>query len=312
MRFVIDETSWRFDRLSPDECIEALETMLDQLDDAQEQGISACYSEDLFTVPVFDDKSFYDLYMPGSPVPISWEVRERISSIFGRLPKWQELLLPWPPAFEVCVGTGQEEFAPSVAWAHAQTVHEPARAIACVVFPAGRQVGSFPVIADNTVTTLWFVADSQSYCAFFRWLIVETTKNPAEMEDFALSAFPSVDFIEGSFNGIKNMSKPYRELVRSLVLHLGAFSDHGQRIFSGPWQNVPAEFGSMGVDISDENGNTKADREARNRRTLSVDGTNIVFWWHSKIEPHQDRIHIYPDRIASSGRLLVGIFCRHL
>ncbi|BDV41210.1 hypothetical protein GURASL_01330 [Geotalea uraniireducens] len=312
MRFVIDETSWRFNGLLADECTEALETMLDLLDDAEEQGLLACYSEDLFSIRVLGDKCFYDLYEAESPIPISWEIRERIATIFGKLQKWQELPLPWPPAFEVRIGEGAEEYAPSVAWAHEQTVHDPTNAIACVVFPTGRQFGSIPVEVDSKVSTQWFVANSQSYRDFFRWLIVTTTKNPAEMEGFAPSAFPTVDFVAGAFNGIKNMSKPYRELVRPLVLHLSAFSDHGSRIFSGPWQRVSAEFGALGVDISDENGNTKGDRVARQKRTIAVNGTDIIFWWHSKIEPHQDRIHIYPDKVSSGGHLLVGIFCLHL
>ncbi|MBW4056027.1 MAG: hypothetical protein HIU83_11635 [Proteobacteria bacterium] len=312
MRLVIDEMSWHFDLHSPAECIEALETLLDQLDDAQEQGIDVCYSEDLFVVPVYQDKGFYDLYESDSPVPISWEVRERVGSIFARLPKWQELALPWPLTLDVCVNGEQEEFAPSVAWAHAQTALDLTRAIACVVFPGGRQGGFFPVVAESVTTNLWFVANSQNYREFFRWLIVNTTEHPAEMEEFAPSAFPSVDFVKGSFNGIKNMSKPYRGIVQHLVLHLGVFSDHGARIFSGPRLNVQRAFGSLGVNISDENGNTRADREARKLRTINVDGTDFIFWWHSKIERHQDRIHICPDRILSGGRLLVGIFCHHL
>ena len=162
------------------------------------------------------------------------------------------------------------------------------------------------------MTTLWFVDDSQNYCDFFRWLILKTTNKPVEMEKIAPSAFPSVDFVEGIFNGIKNMSKPYREIVEPLVHHLGALSDHGKRIFLGPWDEVAAKFGALGVNVSDENGKTKGDSDARKERTIVINGTNIVFWWHSKLERHQDRIHLNPDKIANGGRLLVGIFCRHM
>lgn len=160
--------------------------------------------------------------------------------------------------------------------------------------------------------SLWFIADHQNYYNFFRWLITDTTKNPSEMEAFALSAFPEIDFVPGVFNGIKIMSKPYKELVKPLTKHLGALSDHGKRIFSGSWSNAPAEFGALGVDLSDENGNTKGNNEARKKRTININGTDIIFWWHSKFERDRDRIHFYPDRIPTGGRLLVGIFCCHL
>ncbi|PKM11446.1 MAG: hypothetical protein CVV13_09085 [Gammaproteobacteria bacterium HGW-Gammaproteobacteria-3] len=60
-----------------------------------------------------------------------------------------------------------------------------------------------------------------------------------------------------------------------MTKNLGALSDHGKRIFSGPWSNAPAEFGSLGVELSDENGNTKGNNEARKERTFTINGTDI-------------------------------------
>lgn len=83
MRFVIDETSWHFDGFEQDRCIEALETMLDLLDDAHDQGQLACYSEELFETLVWQNKTFHELYEPDSPMAIPWEVQERVASTFG-------------------------------------------------------------------------------------------------------------------------------------------------------------------------------------------------------------------------------------
>lgn len=286
--------------------------MLDLIDEAYEQGHSACYSEDLFYTLVWQNKSFYDLYESGSPISISREVRERVASIFGRLPKWSELPFPEPAAFEVQIEQGDEVWAPSIAWAHEQLIKDRSCAVACIIFPHGRPAGFLSVNVNRHTESLWFVANSQNYCDFFRWLITDTTKNPNEMESFAPSAFPAIDFVPGAFNGIKNMSKSYRELVKPLVSHLSVLSDQGKRIFEGDWRFASAEFGSWGVVISDENGNTKGNKEARKERTIKVDGTDITFWWHCKLEPDRDRIHLYPDRISTGGRLMVGIFCNHL
>jgi len=97
-----------------------------------------------------------------------------------------------------------------------------------------------------------------------------------------------------------------------LTKHLGVLSDHGKQIFKDPWINAPAMFGSYGVELSDENGKTKGNSKAEKERTININGTDIIFWWHSKLEPDRDRIHFYPDRIKDGGRLLVGIFCSHL
>ncbi|BCB26786.1 hypothetical protein SKTS_16720 [Sulfurimicrobium lacus] len=299
MRFVIDETSWRFDGLETDQCIEFLESMLDQLDIALDQGHSTCYSDELFNTIVYQDKCFYDLYASDSPLYISRDIQERIASIFYGLSKWQDISSDWPSSFEIQVDGEPKEVAASVAWAHVQSFQNPPHHIACVVFSGGRRSGRFDVTVDMKKIPIWFVAGSQSYVDFFRWLIVEKTKNPAEMEEFAPSAFPALDFVGGAFNGIKNMSKPYLELVGPLVRHLGAMSDHGKRIFLGPRTQVAAEFGALGVDVSDENGKTKGNSEARKERTIEIDGREIVFWWHSKLERHLDRIHFNPDKIAS-------------
>lgn len=312
MRFVIDETSWCFDGLGQDDVIEALETLLDLLDNANEQGHLACYSEELFSRGVWQNKNFYELYEPHLPISIPREVQERVAILFARLSKWEELDYSWPPALEVKISQGNEECAPSIAWAHEQVKQDKTHAVACLVFSDIRSVGYLPVTVKSCTESLWFIADHQNYYNFFRWLITDTTKNPSEMEAFALSAFPSIDFAPGVFNGIKSMSKSYREIVSPLTKHLSALSDHGKRIFSGPWSNASAEFGSLGVDLSDENGNTKRNSEARKERTINIKGKDIIFWWHTKLGPDRDRIHFYPDKVSGGGRLIVGIFCHHL
>lgn len=252
------------------------------------------------------------MYEQNSAIQISCEVRERIASIFGRLSQWQGLSLPWPEDFDVQIDQTPQECAPSIAWAHKQCLENKANAVACIVFPNIRSTGKFEVTVNKHSEDLWFVANQNDSSRFFRWLIVKTTNTPDEMEALASSAFPCLDFVTGAFDGIKNMSKSYRELVNSIVHHLGVISDYAQKIFSQSWQDAPAQFASLGVVLSDENGRTKSNSNARKARTINVNGTNIIFWWHSKLEPDRDRIHFYPDFIPSGGRLLIGIFCRHL
>lgn len=312
MRFVIDETSWNFDGLDPDRCVEALERMLDCIDDVQLQGHGCCYSDELFLLPIRDGRSFYDLYHDGSPIPIPPNVRERIATAFGRLRVWQDLDTPWPESFEAAIGGGMPEYAASIAWAHAQTTRNPAQAVACISHPQRRQSGEIEVTVAGTAALVWFVLTIRDTERFFRWLIIKTTTRPDQMEALSTFGFRGLDFVKNAFDGIRNMSKPYRELAPAIVKHLAALSDEGARIFMGPWIRVPAEFGPFGVNISDENGETKRNGRAKAERTIVVDGEERIFWWHSKLEPHQDRIHICPEKVAHRGRVLVGIFCRHL
>jgi hypothetical protein len=312
MRFVVDETSWIFDGVEPETCIDALETMLDRLDDARELGHGCCYSEDLFSVAVRDGRTFYELYDADSPIVIPPDVRQRIAVAFNHLPVWQELSDPWPNSFDAFVGEGGVEYAPSIAWAHAQTLLSAASAVACISHGVRRESGLVDVTVSSRRAPVWFVSQPRDCERYFRWLIVKSTANSDEMEALSASAFRSLDFVAGSFNGIRRMSKPYVSLVPVIVRHLAALSDEGKRIFSGPRDRVAAEFGPFGVDISDENGNTKSNQRARAERTLVVNGETRIFWWHSKLERHQDRIHICPEKIREGGRILIGIFCDHL
>ncbi|WP_321393772.1 hypothetical protein [uncultured Desulfuromusa sp.] len=314
MRFVIDETSWRFDALAPDLCVDALETVLDRLDDAQAEGVLVCYSEDLFHTNVFHDKCFYDLYSDDSPIQIPMEVRERVGVLFNRLEKWQDLQYEWPESFFVTVesSTDDGKDAPSIAWAHKQTQDDTANAIGCLIFPGGGETGICNVAVQGVTIPLWFVGDHRQYVEFFRWLITCTTHSPAQLEEFSSSAFPSLDFVPGVFTGMKKMSKPYGELIGKVVSHLGVLSDYGENCFAGLWADAPAKFGAHGVDVSDENGKTKANSVAKKERTITVDGNEVVFWWHSKLERDRDRIHFSPDKLSAGGQLLVGIICRHL
>ena len=312
MGFVIDEISWTFDGLDSEQCIEVLESILDCIDDAMGKGHNCCYSDDLFHMPIREGHSFYELYEINTPLLIPQEIRERVAVAFGRLQSWQDMESPWPNDFYIVVDGGANEYAPSIAWAHAQTSADHACAVACITHPFRWRSGCREVDVSGEKTPIWFVNTERDREYYFRWMITETAKTPAEMEILAVSAFRSLDFAEGVFKGIKSMSKPFVAIAPAIVTHLSVLSDEGKRIFSGPRERVSAEFGALGINISDENGNTKKNTRARAERTIVFNHEELQCWWHTKIEPHQDRIHIYPEKLRTGGRLIVGIFCDHL
>ncbi|MCS3896280.1 hypothetical protein M2171_005413 [Bradyrhizobium japonicum USDA 38] len=158
---------------------------------------------------------------------------------------------------------------------------------------------------------IWFVKSTHDVQRFFRWLIVVKADSPAGFSELTHEAFRDLAFVEGAVDGMKNMAGDYRSLVEKIVADLGFLSDYGREIFAGPWQEAPSRFGAGGVNISDENGNTKKNSVAKSRRKITYKGKERYFWWHIKLQPHQNRIHILPDDVPKDP-IAVGIFCKHL
>ncbi len=313
MFFVVDETSWDFYKIGSTKCVEALECLLDILNNALEEGHTVFYSEELFYFNVWPNLNFWELCFPDKPMPVSipYEVQERITALFGGLPKWEESSQKIPATFEIEVDGLPSEYARSIAWAHKQMGNNLENSVGCLILPGGRQPAKLNVSVDGLEVPLWFIDKNEMYLAFFRWIIIETTKNPLQMENYLRSAFPFLCFIPNAVNGISHMSKPYNALIVKIVHNLGVLSDYGPIIFNGPWQNAPAEFASKGISVSDENGKTKNNKKAKEARKKDFNGTPFHFWWHCKLEPDRDRIHFKPN-YNNNNLILVGIFHRHL
>lgn len=312
MRYVMDEACLDFNGCTNDEYISALESVLDRMDDAVLAGYDCFYSDELFFRPVYNGCTIWELFNPQSPLLISPEVRTRLAVVFSKLSTIQDVDLG-----EVTVPAAQFQrdgvgCSDSVAWACFIMLAGIDNIVACITSTLSLGDALLDFTSNGSVVSVWFVASQRGDENLFRWVICEFTTSPAEMESFASSAFKELNFVEGAFNGIKGMSKPYTNLVGPVVKHLSALSDEGRRIFSGAREDVEAEFGPFGVDLSDENGATKRNARAKADRTIMCGKQERIFWWHTKLDRNQDRIHFCPADLASGGNILVGIFCYHL
>jgi hypothetical protein len=313
VRFVIDERSINLNGLSQTDGEEVIEDLLDLIEDARSDGDEVCYDDELFHMAIVGDRTFWDLCAPGSPVHLSHEVLERAAATFGSMAKWYEVDSPSPSCLDVSVDGGPIETTASIAWAHEQAVKGGLASTACICASSGvRRSGAVAVDADGRTENVWFLKATGDIEGYFRWLIAEHATHPDEIAALAPMAFRQLDFVEKCFNGVAKMSKNCHLIAPNIAHHLAILSDEGRRIFSGPWDRAPQEFGTFGVDISDENGGTKQNSEAKEERRRVFEGEELIFWWHTKIERHQDRIHIYPNRAHGLGRIVVGIFCKHL
>lgn len=312
IQFIVDGKSIDLNDLEVDFWIEIIEKLLDQIEGLISDGYSVYFGEDLFETPLLGEKTFWELFGPTSSILLKNEILERSSAIFGRMQRCSEVGVPQEKDLKVYINNDQVEVADSIAWAHRQVVASGMPFVACICAKGRRQTGISSVIVSGEKQSIWFAESAQDIEKYFRWLIAEYANTEGEIERLARSAFRRLEFIHNCFSGIKGMSKPCRQLAPIISKHLSVFSDEGERIFAGSWCKAPTEFGFFGINISDENGKTKRNQTARKERLRIIGGEELFFWWHSKIEPHQDRIHIYPNKVLNGGKIVVGIFCRHL
>lgn len=319
MRFVIDERSIDLNGLNAGAALEVIDVLLDRIDDARDDGHGVCFDEDLFSIELVAQRSFWALFDPQFLVPLTpelsrhaAELSERAAATFGSMQRWYEVNAPSPVDVDASIDGGPIEMTGSVAWAHQQSIGGGLSSAACICASGRRRTGVINVEVAGHSAEVWFIASAHEMQQYFRWLISRYATRPDEIAEFSSSAFKRLSFVEQCFDGIRNMSSPCRQLAPAIVHHLSVLSDEGQRIFSGPWIQAPAEFGTFGVDISDENGNTKQNSHAKSERRRIFSGKELIFWWHTKIERDRDRIHIYPNNVADDGNIIVGVFCQHL
>ena len=310
-RFAIDDRSFRLAGLPAGDVALAIKALIGLVRDVTNAGHGVCFDPDMFTMPVWGGLSFYELFT-AETLELSIDDQIAASTYFATIVRWDDVDGAAPTSLDVSVAGGPIETSGTLAWAHARASLKLSAA-ACISCVAARPLGLNDVqLIGSGLEKIWFVNDMPGVRDYLRGLLSTHTGAPVDLELLAGDAFPQLTFVNGSFAGIKSMSRGLPQIAPDIVRHLGTLSDYGQAVFKRPWIGAEASFGARGVSLSDENGKTKQNKVARKERVRTIDGQEVLFWWHTKIEPDRDRIHFNPDSVPGGGRILIGIFCRHL
>jgi len=96
-----------------------------------------------------------------------------------------------------------------------------------------------------------------------------------------------------------------------VVAHLSALNDEFMRYYISEHGNSAQISANIGIDVSIE-GNTRSSERLMAMRDVIFEGRKYRCEWHSKLEPHRNRIHFYPGDSTMDGKILIGIFVDHL
>jgi hypothetical protein len=236
---------------------------------------------------------------------IDRDLRFLLLSLFGKCRFWDE-----DPSVAISDEDLHIDGVPyeslGVAYAAASTFG--AKGIAAITANHAGFQGIHNVTFEQKTTELCFVRRTTDCKLFYRTLY--KLENVPEKDFFALAekAFPDLRFAVNLTFSKFDGGYSCRPLV---VKHLSILNDDFLKAYSLENGNSARISARIGVDVSIEGG-TRSSERLMSLRDVEFDGQRLRCEWHSKLEPHRNRIHFYPGDSATSGATVIGIFVNHL
>ena len=316
-RFVLDESSWAgaAGHRSAAVLSDAIKRLLERLDVARERGEGVARHGDYYRTDLGAGVQLFSvLFESDCRVQLDHDLAFRLVLALDRADELDDSgLVDYDATFD-----GEVRFAPGVSWAHACCREGSQVAVLPLPLDQGR-VGRVAVtVADDTLE-ICFVAGESEHVEFFRSVIGLESADEEQFAGLAGSAFPALDWADGVWRGLRQLSRPYIAVRDELVRCLGGLSDYGAACFREFGAGDPRELAGVlsakvGAEVSDEDGRTKRNADARRDRTRRHRGVEKVFWWHVKLQPHVDRIHFLYEAGSgghSQSQIVVGLFKDH-
>jgi hypothetical protein len=143
---------------------------------------------------------------------------------------------------------------------------------------------------------------------FYRTLYALENVSSKDFFGLANKAFPDLCFADSldfaKFDGGYSL----RDAV---VKHLSALNDKFSECYVSERGNSAEISVRIGIDVSIE-GETRSSERLMAMRDVVYEGRTYRCEWHSKIEPHRNRIHFNPGDSFTQAKVLIGIFVDHL
>jgi hypothetical protein len=227
------------------------------------------------------------------------------NELLGRLskcPVWDES----PGVFvdpEVQID-GEQTESYSAAWALGQLLRP--RAVGVLTLRRSPR-GERAVVGVDGQALVWFVAIAADRLGFYRASFEVDDVSESQFFETATKAFPSVDFCDGV--AFRRFEGAYETLRQPVVTHLSTLNDGFLEAYKTEKGNSAQISMRIGITVSIE-GRTRDSEKLMKLRDAVRDGRTYRCEWHSKLKPHVNRIHFFPD--LDRSRIVVGIFVDHL
>lgn len=287
---------------------EAVHQFLDVLDAAEASARVVAW-EEVFSVPTDPFPTLSDfLYRPDSPM--DRDLRLLLGRRIERMSFWGAA--EGSPELEWTDGDDSVDIAPSIGLCVSRVGAEPWALLSLAASPSIAGLCQMrPLGGTGSAAAVWCVVEIDHLTAFWRDSLTRYEATPTEISAASAAAFPRTHFAPEVWTQTNRFEGSWRDVRERLVEVLSGLDDGATAVFAVESQNdmrARVMSATYGVDCSPESPNTHRNATAMRRREAEFDGIVHVCEWHAKLEPHQNRVHF----AVAEGRLLVGIFAKHL
>ena len=304
-RFLVDEGALSLDAVPLDEREDGLMSLSDQLDALRVSSESVQILEYWGSVECLEGNDFAEVMLRGRILDRDQALR--LLGLLDRCMAWSG-----PAGVETgpeIVVDGAHRRGYGIVWARELAILENWAAVVTTPHRFSAGVHSVDQPGQSQPVDVYFAVSTADHPGFFRRLY--ELDNVAEPDFFkwARRAFPRLVFAANV--SFRNFRGTYRTLRPQVVHHLGTINDGFTEAYTVENGMPNAVSTRLGIDVSLE-GNTRGSERLMRLRNVEFDGQTYRCEWHSKLEPHRNRIHFHVLDDTADAQILIGIFHEHL
>ena len=304
-RFVVDDGALSLDDIPKAERADSLMTLIDQLDGLRVMGESIQLMDNWGAVECLEGNDLAETIVNG-PF-LDHEQSQRLLFLLDRCVAWNR---PATVNFDSeVVVDGSHVKGEGIAWAREQAILSNWTAVVTTRHRFAPGVHSVDKPPQSLPVDVYFAASTEDHPGFFRLLYEWEDVSESEFFERTRLAFPRLVF--AAKIRFRNFRGAYRTLRPKVVNHLGRINDNFPEVYAAE-NGMPNEISSrLGIEVSIE-GNTRSSQRLMRLRDVEYRGQVYRCEWHSKLEPHRNRIHFHVIDSKGETRVLIGIFHEHL
>ena len=304
-RFVIDENSLVLGPVPASERKSEIESMVSELQVLQEGGERVDILSGWGSLNCLEGEDLADVLYQGNV--FDHDISSRLLRLLARCGAWDED--PSTVVDDEVVVDQMAHHSFGVAWARKMVLAGCGMAV--VTAPHRFSSGAHAVdqLTEPEIVNLVFAVTPDDHPSFYRTLFSVEDIPEDEFFEIAAKAFPDLAFAPTlsfrHFSGTYVLRRP------EVVHHLSLINDWFLELYESELGSSDKISTRLGIDVSIE-GSSRNSESLMRRRDAEYRDRVYLCEWHSKLEPHRNRIYLHPGDVGTDERVLIGIFHQHL